>query len=220
MGFPYTEDQYRSKRIKIEQHIKSKIPKFQIKSKQESKFMRFLAKLLFFVKGFLTGYVTTIYPVVYFPKLPYARTLDRSFNDILYITVLAHEYVHLYDRKRLWQLFNLLYISPQILALLSLLAIVSSLWWLVALVALAPIPSIGRAWLEFRGYRMTMAVYWWLSGRRRSSEDLAYYFTSSSYYWMMPFRKLMVRFFDKSFEKIEQNKLTKELQEVYDVLFT
>ncbi len=99
---------------KLVKFIKSEIPSFEIKSKKESRLMRLLSVVLFFNKSFLEKYVTTIYPRVYVPTEPW-----NQHKPVSRIATLAHEYVHLYDRKRLGWLFNVLYLSPQIFALLA-----------------------------------------------------------------------------------------------------
>ena len=143
-----------SKYDKLLAHIESSIAGFKIIDKRESALMRVLSFVLFFNKVFMTRYITTIYPKVYVPELPWAP--DKPLGRL---SILAHEYVHLKDRQRLGLLFNILYLSPQIFALLSLGAI-WNMWWLLALLFLLPLPSPGRAWLEMRGYRMTMAINW------------------------------------------------------------
>jgi len=114
---------------------------------------------------------------------------------------LAHEYVHLKDRKRMWLLFNLLYLFPQNLAPFALLgAFGNSPLWYLFLLFLLPIPSPTRAWLEFRGYRMTLAVWALYLGRdwnsRRFVDSIVdKQFSSSAYYWMFPFRRFMIKKF-------------------------
>jgi hypothetical protein len=58
-------------RFKLENFIKANISGSEIRSKKESKMMNFLSKVLFFNKRFMTGYVTTWYPHIYVPKLPW-----------------------------------------------------------------------------------------------------------------------------------------------------
>ena len=140
--------------------IKTDIEGCEIKSKKESKIMKFVGKIMFFNKRFMTGFITTWYPNIYVPELPW-----KEQDHAPAISILAHEWVHLNDRKRMGWLFDLLYISPQCLTAFSVFAF-WNLWFLLFLLFLLPIPSPGRAWAEFRGYRMTIAINYWLSGRK------------------------------------------------------
>ena len=195
-------------------HIENNIPGFKIVRKSKSDLMGFLSMLLFFNRHFLTKYVTTIYPRVYVPD-SWGRSKRGHQVEL---SVLAHEYVHLYDRKRLGWLFNILYLSPQIFALGTLGAF-WNVWWLLCLFFLLPLPSPGRAWLEFRGYRMNLAIFYWTNKRECGINWIVKEFTSSNYYFMMPFGKYIRKKFEKAFEDIKRNKLTPELMEVKSVLF-
>ena len=84
-------------------HIYKNIPGFQIVEKENSRLMRLLSFLFFFNKKFMSDYTTTIYPKVYFPK-----SIIGSGDSIRRITIMAHEYVHMSDRKRLGVLFDIL----------------------------------------------------------------------------------------------------------------
>ena len=103
---------------KLETHIQSEIPKFKIRSKEKSLFMRVLSKLLFFNPSFMSDFVTTLYPYIYVP------------GPSLELHTLAHEYVHLKDRKNLGLYFNFLYLSPQVLGVFSILSFYS-LWFML-----------------------------------------------------------------------------------------
>lgn len=220
MSLPYTLKQYQQMEERLSNHIAASIPNSKIKAKQDSLKMKILSKILFFVQDFMNRFTTTFYPDIYFPRHRLPPHLD-SWKAISYIGTLAHEYVHLSDRKRMGQLFNFLYLCPQILAIPLALLSFSSLWWLFALVLLAPIPSIGRSWLEFRGYRMSMAIRWWLENQRVPSEHYAKKFTGPNYYFMFPFRKFLIKKFDKAFEMIQNDyNLSPELLEVKKVLFS
>jgi len=192
-------------REKLENFIKISIPDSEIRSKKDSKTMKLVGKIMFFNKRFMTGYVTTWYPHIYVPKLPW-----KEKNHLPAIATLSHEWVHLYDRKRLGLVFNLLYSSPQCFAPFALLAF-WNLWFLLFLVCALPIPSPGRAWAELRGYRMTMAVYYWKSGQKVDTKWMTEQFVGPSYYYMWPFRGWLMKKFQKEFEKIKENNLAHEL---------
>ena len=205
-----------AKRLYLEQYIRSQIPKFEIRDKKDSFIMRLLSKLLFFNKNFLTNYVTTIYPKVYVPKLPW-----KENDPISAIATLAHEYVHLKDRKRMGYLFNFLYLFPQNLVFFSLLGIFNP-WWYLCLLCALPIPSPTRAWLEYRGYRMTLFVYEYF-GAMRNFDDftdwIAEHFTNSSYYWMFPAKGYIKNKLKRDFFLYgTQRKDISEIREIISVL--
>jgi len=198
-------------RENLVKYIENNIPNFQIVSKKESTLIKMLSFLLFFNKQFMTRYVTTIYPRVYVPSIPWHISSNSE------IEILAHEYVHLADRKRLGLFFNFIYLSPQILSVLSLGAF-WNLWFLLFLLFLLPIPSPGRAWAEFRGYRMSMAVMYWTTGQKININFLLDQFTKSGYYWMWPFRKQLKLKFEKEYDNIKKDILAPELQEIKKII--
>ena len=194
-------------------HIYKNISGFEIVEKENSRLMRLLSFLLFFNKKFMTDFTTTIYPKVYFPK-----SILSSGDPIRRIIILAHEYVHLNDRKRLGILFNILYLAPQIFAPLALLAIWFSNLWLLFLLCLLPIPSIGRAYFEYKAYKMSIFIFHYFIGK---IPDLNYYtnqFVSSNYYWMMPFRKLIYNNFSEFAIKLKKKEYDDYILEIKNVL--
>ena len=199
-------------RLLLEEHVREKIPGFKIVEKSESLWMKILSKILFFTPDFMGRFVTTFYPKVYVPSK--LRWESNNFSSIITLT---HEYVHLFDRKRLKLLFNFLYLSPQVFVVFALLYPINP-WCLLFLLCLLPIPSPGRAWGEFRGYRMSMATYYWLSGERYNAQFMAHQFTSSNYYWMFPFESFLKGAFDREYKKIVADDLSPELREIKNVL--
>lgn len=175
----------------LQAKIKERVPSFKIKFKNESTFMKILGKLLFFNKGFMTNYITTIGTTVYWPS----RERFEQYPLGSFLT-LAHEYVHIMDYKRHPVLFPLGYLFPQIKAILALLAILAvvSPWFLLALLfllALAPWPAPHRKWAEMRGFGMSVKARAWL-GWTISEDRMNRYveqFTTSAYYFMWPFAK-------------------------------
>lgn len=208
-GLPSWESRYK----KLVRHIEASIEGFCIVDKKSSLLMRLLSFILFFNKSFMTKYITMIYPKVYVPEIPWLPD-----SPVKRIAILAHEYVHMKDRQRMGLLFNFLYLSPQLFSLLALGA-VWNLWWLLALLFLLPVPSPGRAWLEFRGYRMTMAINWYLIGAETNTVWIENQFTKSSYYWMMPFRGFIGSHISKALENIKSGEnLPPEIFEIKRVL--
>jgi hypothetical protein len=180
-------------------------PKFEIKNKAHPDWVLKIAGMVvgLFNKRFDTDYITVINGKCWFPASNFNEAGDFIADEKSTIEILAHETLHEYDRKRLGTfLYTVLYLSPQIFAIFSLLSIFAiwNLWWLLSLlflVFLAPIPSIGRAYIELRGYRTNMM----LARRGFINIDLEYYsnwiaekqFCGPSYYFMMPFKHLMIK---------------------------
>ena len=118
--------------------LREKIEKYaayrdiSVEVKEESKLMKIIAKILFFNPKFMTDYITTIGSTVYFPR-------EDISNDVTVWEVLPHEMIHADDSRRLGPLFGFLYLFPQILAILSLLAFgalggnLNWLYWLLFL---------------------------------------------------------------------------------------
>lgn len=173
----------------LEKKIKERVPDFEIKFKDESKFMKFLGKIMFFNKSFMTNYVTTIGTKVYFPS-----RAQFEINPDRYFVVLAHEYVHVLDYVRSPVKFVIGFLFPQILSLLaifSLLAVINPyfLLFLLFLLLAAPLPSPTRTSLEMRGYQMSLKTENWLTGTISDSSFVwvAKQFTGPGYYFMCPY---------------------------------
>ena len=182
---------------------------FEVKFKDESPFMRFLGKVLFFNKRF-SQFTTTVGKTIYFPSRAHLENSPVSSTSTL-----LHELVHVSDRNKLtFPLFGLLYLSPQIFFLLCLpLFLVSWKIVLFSFIFLVPLPAIGRAWLEFRGYCMTMYVLYVLHKQYNLSINfqalktgILDQFTSSNYYFMFPFKKTMNNKLNEAFERVLKNK--------------
>jgi len=173
----------------LQTKIKERVPSFDIKFKDKSLFMKCLGKLLFFNKGFMNDYITTIGTKVYWPsKEKFDQYPLGSF------LTLAHEYVHIMDYKENPSKFILGYLFPQVLAIFSLFSVLAfiSPWFLLFLLfllTLSPLPAPFRKKAELRGYGMSLKVRNWLGWN--INEDLYVdKFTSSAYYYMWPFKSI------------------------------
>lgn len=171
--------------------MKERLPTSSIKYKDESTFMEKLDKVLFFNKAFMTCYTTTIDTTVYFPT---RKEVEANKGRFFY--TLCHEYVHAWDANNSPVLFNVGYLFPQILALLSLGAFLAfiNIWFLLflfALLFLAPIPSPSRTWAELRGYGMSCKVEKWKFGKvdKICFDSRIRSFIGPGYYFMWPFKK-------------------------------
>ncbi len=182
-------------------------PSLQIKFKDQSGFMKFLSVLLFFNKGFMTDYTTTIGSTVYFPNESFTQSHTTSASIIL-----MHELVHIHDEQK-WSrfLFSFLYLTPQILLLLCLPLLLVN--WYIALPLLllfaSPLPSWFRMYFEKRAYLTSLYVLNALSKKQgfpallSTQEDIwLKQFKSSSYYFMWPFNNLKNEF-DVAVTKIQ-----------------
>jgi len=173
------------------------VPGLKVVRKKDSKLMRFFGKLLFFLPGFMETYTTVLGKTVYAP--------DSLWNgeSVGHVMTLAHETQHAWDEIRLGRIvYKFLYLAPQILVPLALLSILAIwfggvwLWWLAALVLLAPLPAWGRMYIERRGYLITLACRWWLYGEDNATRACAHvitYFKGPAYYFMWPFEKSLQR---------------------------
>lgn len=152
---------------------------FDIKYKNQSLFMKFLGTLLFFNKGFMTTFITTIGSTIYFPDEEFI--LKDEFGSC---QILAHELVHVKQANKYSKiLFSFLYLFPQCLVFLALLAPIS-LWFLLFLVCILPIPAPFRTAFEIGGYTMSLFVSY-LCGkyvRKISDADLHSYLEASAEY--------------------------------------
>lgn len=178
---------------------------FEIAYKEDSRFMKFLGSIMFFNKDF-HRYITTINNTIYFPSKTYFA--DKPVSSI---ATLLHELVHVSDKNRLtFVLFSLIYLSPQILFLLCipLFFLIPIKFALISLLLLAPLPALGRAWLEYRAYCMSLYVAYVLSIQYNIQIDfqamkagIIKQFTGSGYYFMFPFKSFIDKKLNEAFEK-------------------
>jgi len=187
----------------IEKNAKIYFPNLQIKFKTDSKLMKFLEKVLFFNKGFMTDYITTVGDDIYFASKEYIKK-----HPIAATVALLHELVHVYDSHKYSQpIFSFLYLGPQILAILSLpLLLVSWKLSLLCLLFTLPIPSYFRMYFEKRAYIASLYALQKLSKKivldpRLDAHKKMFLtqFHGPSYYYMWPFKNI-----DKEFEEANQ----------------
>lgn len=165
--------------------IKDRVPEFEVRFKDESKFMKIMGKILFFNKRFMKNFTTVIGTKVYYPSRERLKTRPtQSFRT------LCHEYVHIMDYVKKPVRFSLSYLFPQILSIFAVLG-VFNLWFLLFLLFLLPFPAPWRAKAEIRGYGMSCKTHEW-AGECIDEYFIKFYvkqFTSPSYYYMYPFKK-------------------------------
>ena len=195
----------------------------KVVEKTTSRFMKALARLLFFNKNFLEGYITIIGKTIYWPNM------DKTFGDnpVSDFSTIFHEGQHGDDQKRLPVLYELAYISPQIFGLLASLFILG-FWfgwgWFMAILAvglLTPVPSLGRMFIEMRGYACNHAFAIWYHGRVTQAhlEGSVKEFTSiSTYYGMWPFKQDICRRLGRVEKNVRSGKLTRHQRRTYRFL--
>ena len=129
-------------------------------------------------------------------------------------------------------LFNLIYLSPQIFSFLAIGAFwnISFLWCLVFLL---PWPSPGRAWLEFRGYKMSLAIKYWIAIHNSTKKEetrctffenyditwVVDQFTGPPYYFMFPSKSFIEKKLRAAIEDIKNDNLTPELLKMKNKIF-
>ncbi len=171
--------------------LKKDVPGIRIGYKDSSKFMKLIGGLLFFNKGFMTDYITTIGKTIYFPN-------KESVTSRSAYKVLAHEYVHIKDSERYGSiLYSLMYLFPQILALFGLLFLFK-IYFVLFFICLLPLPAYWRSRIELRGYAMSLFMEH-KEGRVFGVEGINDQFIGSGYYWMWPFgvKKELHKFVEK-----------------------
>ena len=194
--------------------MEADFPDFKIVSKQDSKLMKFLAKVLFFNKDFMTRYVTVIGQTVYVPSKDWMK-----FNPAAALITLSHEWAHMKDNRKWKFLYTLAYLSPQIFSLVALASLwTGNLWWLGFLAFLLPFPSLGRSELEMRAYSVSMAVAWWVLEQEPDYEKISKYFTSSAYYWMYPIKEAAIDDLEENFERIKRMELRPHEKQILEIL--
>lgn len=104
----------------FENFLRIKYPKLKIAYKDQSAVQRMLGYLLYpFNAAFMTRYVSTFAPVVYFPTKDFYESNPKGS-----LTLLAHEYVHLLDTDKQPFWFRFSYLFPQGLAPIAFAAYV------------------------------------------------------------------------------------------------
>ena len=170
----------------------SLVPSYTIAYKNQSTFMKILGTILFFNKGFMTTYTTTIGSTIYFPTQASAANFPVSTKVLI-----CHELVHVKDAQKMTKvLFGFLYMLPQILALLSIPMFFIQPWlglvWL--LMFLSPVPAYFRMKFELKAYTFSIYAMYRLNQINnygiKLDEQIAFFatqFNTSAYYFMWPF---------------------------------
>lgn len=151
----------RQKRLRLEQYIKTKIPRFEIREKnktyQDDPWYRKPAEAIarLFCPTFDTDFATTMSPFIYVPS-------SWIKNDSLMYETERHEFIHLMDNQ----------LNP--------------IWFSVSYILLLPVILTMRSYWEYRGYSQNL-IYDVESRGKVSEETIKWAtenFTNSNYAWM------------------------------------
>lgn len=119
--------------VSFVQDLKAHIPKLEVCYKKESRLMRLIGFLLGPINPtFMSMFITALGSKVYFTDRKFVETFPLASASVL-----AHEFVHMFDEKREGYLkYRHAYLAPQIYGLgtLALFSAVFSVWPLVLLV--------------------------------------------------------------------------------------
>jgi len=182
-------------------------PKLQIKYKDQSLLTKIIGKIMFFNKGFMTDYVTTIGNTVYFPNQDFVK-----LRPVSSVVLLLHELMHVKDSQKFSRpLFSFLYLFP--LSLIPFLIPLFFFWWKPALVLtvlfLLPLPAYFRMIFEKRAYMVSLYVVKSLEKRLNFTHDLIkdkdFYidqFHTGAYYFSWPFKSINNEF-EQALTKVE-----------------
>ena len=199
-------------RKNLEKYIKKEFSDFELIDKRSSFLRKLLSKVLFFNKRFMASYITVIGNKVYVPQMPWKQNNPYGATEVL-----AHEWVHMKDNKRLGIVFKLLYLMPQILAPLCLLGFWNP-WFFLIILCILPFPAPWRAKFELRGYTISMACRYWLLGRDPDYHFFVKQFTGPNYYYMYPFEDYMRERLEEEFQRIRADRLEPHEKHIKKVL--
>jgi len=171
------------------------IPGIKLVEKKQSLLMKLLGKLLFFNKRFMTHTTTVLGKTIYLPS--------QVSRDLSLMSIIAHEYVHIQDAKRMGFIkFALQYTFPQNLTLLALFTLLtpwepSFIGFLIFIEALFPWPSFYRIEIEMRAYSMSLLFELWTKGhtRLKAIDETVDILHGPTYYWPGGNKKLSQFYF-------------------------
>lgn len=157
--------------------LKAEYPKFQLKSKSSSTFMKLLHWGLLIItfgqmKTFMTRFTTTVGYTIYTPAA------WEGWSEKVKMLILRHERVHMAQRKRLGWRFGVAYLF-------------------------LPFPVVWayyRMKYEMEAYEVTVRAKWEYFGRRgftsEAREAMIKRFTGPQYFWTWPWRKRVEKWYD------------------------
>lgn len=200
----------------FEENTRAVVPGFRVAWKTDSTTQKLLGRLLWFNPRYMTEYVSTFYPVVYYPSKENYET--KPLNSL---AVIAHERVHLLDTAKSGFWFRFSYLLPQILLVPLLLSSILCLFFawklsiallVIGLLSVIPWPSLWRTHWEKRGYTMSMAVFYWVNGEVHDGlkKPIRDNFLGMSYFKMSWSPKDIDQWITKTVSDIESGALGKD----------
>jgi hypothetical protein len=164
-------------------------------------------------KDYMTNYGTTIHQITAFPDA------WLTGNELYIWQIALHEIQHAQDAQKVSNIvFDVGYLLPQLIGILGVLYSITilpilllggplwPLWGLMSLLFLAPVPAFGRAYIEIRGYTVSIAVDYW-SGTLGDESDyldwIVSHFSDFSYYRMWPFKKWVRSYFSQKLQELK-----------------
>ncbi|MDX9723493.1 MAG: hypothetical protein RBU37_22285 [Myxococcota bacterium] len=194
------------------------IPGFELRFSDESAMMARLSRLMKpLLRLDLRQNFVALYPRVYFPN----RAVIEAHPELAF-KALAHELVHLWDMRQRRLRFAWGYLSPQLWALASLLALATPVcpWALLNLawlLALAPWPAPWRVTAELRGYLMDASIQYWTTNTTPTPRALVSLFTGWSYYRMAWNGERIEQRFEEAYARLRRGELPcEDRNEVFD----
>lgn len=188
------------------------VPEAQVKFKKESWILRTVRPILeVFNKGYWDGYITTLGNTMYVPDSWFERGDAKSL-----LSTTAHEVIHMYQAKRQSTfVHDVLYLFPQVLAVLALLAFLAIpfglgwLWTLLFLLFLLPLPAPFRYMKELEAYRVKILFFKhaYAAGpdmMQWAKDGVIQNLAKSDYYFCWPFPSLIQKDLDKSEQFFEE----------------
>jgi hypothetical protein len=196
------------------------VPDYNTTFKSQSRLHRAVGWLLSKLgnPGYMINFWTTIGSWTARPTICEAGATDTEWQVVL------HEAQHAKDSKAIGlPLFCFLYLFPQIIGILGVLfglvlavavPLGASPWLLLGLLSLLtllPLPALGRAYLEMRGYTVSLAVSFWSGDLGDEGEFLDWMddmFSGPSYYFMLPFKRVSRWYFSGKLKELKTNTIT------------
>ena len=196
------------------------VPNYSTTMKRKSRLHRAVGWLLSKLgnPGYMTDFWTTLGSWTARPTMCESGATDTEWQVVL------HEGQHANDSKAIGSVvFGFLYLFPQIIGILGVLfglvlavavPLGASPWLLLSLaslITLLPLPALGRAYLEMRGYTVSLAVSFWngdLGDEESFLEWLDEMFNGPSYYYMLPFKNVSRWYFSNKLQELKTNTIT------------
>jgi hypothetical protein len=203
-------------------YCKKYYPKFNIKFKSESQLMKLIGVILFFNKGFMTNFTTTLGNTVY---LVSPEVVEK--NPLSAEAITLHELVHVHDANKLTRVFfGFLYMFPITFIPFAVASMFFSFWMGIVILALclSPVPAYFRMCFEKKAYTFSLYANMKLAALKNRKVDTEYLiksyseqFTGPAYYFMWPFKDVERHFRDAVEEFTKGNKPYYE-SEIYDMI--